>query len=85
MAHDPETVDDFYEELLPALTKKASGEIAVMAARLAADEGDDDLQQWDWRYYDTQLRQTEYGVDAQAVGVYFPLEQRDRRAARDHR
>ena len=38
MAHDPETVDGFYDDLVPALTKKATGEIAVMAARLAADE-----------------------------------------------
>jgi Zn-dependent oligopeptidase len=46
-----------------------------MAARLAADEGDDDLQLWDWRYYDTQLRRTEYGVDMHAVAAYFPLQQ----------
>jgi oligopeptidase A len=75
MAHDPETVDSFYEELVPALTKKAADEVAVMAARLAADEGDDELQLWDWRYYDTQLRQTEFGVDAHAVAAYFPLQQ----------
>ena len=76
MAHDPETVDAFYDDLVPALTKKATGEIAVMAAQLAADEGgDDDLQAWDWRYYDTQLRKTEYGVDPHEVAAYFPLEQ----------
>jgi oligopeptidase A len=75
MAHDPETVDRFYEELVPPLTKKAMDEMAVMATRLAADEGDDELQLWDWRYYDTQLRQTEFGVDAHAVAAYFPLEQ----------
>ena len=46
-----------------------------MAARLAADVGDDDLQLWDWRYYDTQLRKTEYGVDVHAVAAYFPLQQ----------
>ena len=32
MAHDPETVDGFYDDLVPALTKKATDEIAVMAA-----------------------------------------------------
>ena len=76
MAHDPETVDAFYDDLVPALTKKATDEIAVMAARLsAARSGDDDLQLWDWRYYDTQLRRTEYGVDLHAVAAYFPLQQ----------
>jgi thimet oligopeptidase len=75
MAHDPETVDGFYSDLLPPLTKKATEEIAVMATRLAAEEGDDELQLWDWRYYDNQLRRTEYGVDSHAVAAYFPLEQ----------
>ncbi len=76
MAHDPETVVAFYEDLVPALTKKATGEIAVMAEQLAADEGgDDDLQSWDLRYYDTQLRRTEYGVDGHEVATYLPLEQ----------
>lgn len=74
MAHDPETVEAFYEELVPPLTKKALDEIAVMSERLRADEGDDVLQQWDWRYYDTQLRKTEYGVDSNEVAAYFPLE-----------
>ena len=74
MAHDPETVTGFYDDLVPALTKKAVDEVAVMAARLAEEENDDDLQLWDWRYYDTQLRKTEYGVDLHAVAAYFPLE-----------
>jgi thimet oligopeptidase len=76
MASDPETVEAFYDDLVPALTKKAHDEIAVMAARLAVDTGgDDDLQLWDWRFYDTQLRRTEYGVDLHAVAAYFPLQQ----------
>lgn len=76
MAHDPETVEAFYEDLVPALTEKAHDEIAVMATRLAEEEdGSDDLQLWDWRYYDTQLRRTEYGVDLHAVAAYFPLGQ----------
>ena len=48
-----------------------------MAARPSSRRrlGDDDLQLWDWRYYDTQLRRTEYGVDLHAVAAYFPLQQ----------
>ena len=75
MAHRPEAVEDFYARLVPALTAKAAAEIAVMAARLDDDEGTSDVQLWDWRYYDTQLRTTEYGVDNQAVAAYFPLQQ----------
>jgi Zn-dependent oligopeptidase len=74
MAHDPETVDGFYDDLVPALTKKATDEIAVMRRELVADEGDDDFQSWDLRFYDTQLRRTEYGVDSHEVATYFPLE-----------
>jgi Zn-dependent oligopeptidase len=75
MAHDPETVEAFYDDLVPALTKKAQDEIAVMAARLAQDGDGDELRLWDWRYYDTQLRKSEYGVDLHAVAAYFPLQQ----------
>jgi thimet oligopeptidase len=75
MAQRPEAVEDFYARLVPALTAKAAAEIAVMADRLEDDEGTDDVQLWDWRYYDNQLRTTEYGVDNQAVTAYFPLQQ----------
>ncbi|MET0579541.1 MAG: M3 family metallopeptidase, partial [Ilumatobacteraceae bacterium] len=75
MAHDPETVEAFYADLVPALTPKAEAEIAVMAARLAADTGDDVLQRWDWRFYDTELRRTEHGLDPHETSAYFPLGQ----------
>ena len=80
MAHDPETVDAFYADLVPPLTRKALDEIATMTAHLAAADGaesvdaDDKLELWDWRYYDTQLRKLEYGVDSHAVAAYFPLQ-----------
>ncbi len=75
MAKDPETVEVFYEGIVPALTDKAQEEIGRMAKLLEVDTGDDVLQVWDWRYYDTQLRKTEYGVDNAEVAKYFPLEQ----------
>ncbi len=76
MASDPKEVDAFYAELVPPLTRKAHAEIDRMAALLAAETGDTDgLKLWDWRYYDTELRRTEYGVDMHEVAAYFPLEQ----------
>lgn len=74
MAKNPEAVDDFYKHLIPALTDIGRREIAVLSEMLEADTGDDELQQWDRRYYDTQLRKTRYGVDQQEVSEYFPLE-----------
>jgi Zn-dependent oligopeptidase len=76
MANDPKVVDAFYAELVPPLTQKAQAEIARMAELLSADTGDaGGVQRWDWRFYDTQLRRTEYGVDMHEVSAYFPLQQ----------
>ncbi|MGH9243188.1 MAG: M3 family metallopeptidase [Acidimicrobiales bacterium] len=75
MAQNPENVQVFYDELRPPLTDKARAEIDVMAGLLRSDTGDSQLQVWDWRYYDTQLRKQDYGVDPHEVAAYFPLEQ----------
>ncbi len=76
MAKDPETVQGFYAELLPPLTTKGRNEVTVMEGLLADDTGEAEaqLQVWDWRYYDTQLRRRDYGVDNNEVAAYFPLE-----------
>lgn len=73
MAKSPERVADFYEDLLPPLTSKAEDDLAAMAALLEEDTGDARLQVWDWRYYDTKQRRTEYGVDQFEVAQYLPL------------
>jgi thimet oligopeptidase len=74
MAKHPEAVEDFYSQLIPPLSEKGKEEIAAMAELLAADTGSLDIQSWDWRYYDTQLRRDEYGVDGNLVAEYFKLE-----------
>jgi|FLYL01.1.fsa_nt_gi thimet oligopeptidase len=74
MAKTPEAVEDFYRRLRPPLTEAARREIAKMAALLEADTGDTELQVYDWRYYDTQIRKSEFGVDPAQVAAYFPLE-----------
>ena len=74
MAKSPENVEAFYADLIPPLTQAASTEITRLSKMLAADTGDSQLQAYDWRYYDTRLRKTEYGVDQSLVSQYFPLE-----------
>ena len=74
MAKHPEAVEQFYAELIPPLSQAGTAEIAVMADMLAGDAGSRDLQSWDWRYYDTQLRKREFGVDPNQVAEYFKLE-----------
>ncbi|MFO7300457.1 MAG: M3 family metallopeptidase [Actinomycetes bacterium] len=75
MAKDPERVRSFYAELRPPLTEKAKAEIGAVAALLEKDTGDRAVQLWDWNYYDTLQRKTEYGVDPFEVARHFPLDQ----------
>jgi thimet oligopeptidase len=72
---DPAAVQAFYDDLLPALTKKADAELSVIRTLLVEDEGDDTVQPWDTYYYDTQIRMRDYGVDPNEVAEYFPLDQ----------
>ncbi|HUF95466.1 MAG TPA: M3 family metallopeptidase [Acidimicrobiia bacterium] len=74
MAKTPEAISEFYASLLPPLTVQGMADVGEMAALLKAEAGDDAVQVWDWRYYDTQQRKTDYGVDPFEVAAYFPLD-----------
>ena len=75
MAKTPERVKDFYADLVEPLTDKGKAEIAAVSELLKKDTGEDQVQVWDWAYYDTQQRRTEYGIDNFEVAKYFPLPQ----------
>jgi len=75
MAKTPERVKQMYDELIEPLTEKGRKEVAAVAKRLQADTGDTIVRTWDWPYYDTQQRKTEFGVDNFEVAKYFPLPQ----------
>jgi len=75
MAKTPERVKEMYDQLHEPLTAKAKDEVAAVAELLRADTGDDTVRVWDWSYYDTQQRKTDYGVDNFEVAKYFPLPQ----------
>ena len=74
MARDPGTVQRFYDEIVPALRDKAGGELGRLGGLLAQETGDPVLRSWDWRYYENQVRRTEFGLDQNRVAEYFPLE-----------
>ncbi|HET9201960.1 MAG TPA: M3 family metallopeptidase [Acidimicrobiia bacterium] len=74
MAKDPERVASFYDGLISPLTKQGEADLSVMGDLLAEDAGEDQVQSWDWRFYDTQQRRTDYGVDPFEVANYFPLD-----------
>jgi Zn-dependent oligopeptidase len=74
MAKDPERVAEFYQDLIPPLTKQGEIDLEAMGSLLESDTGESRIQTWDWRYYDTQQRRTDYGVDPFEVAQYFPLD-----------
>ncbi len=75
MAKNPERVEAFYKELREPLTARGLEEVDRIADLLEADTGDRGVQAWDWGYYDTLQRKTDYGVDPFEVANYFPLPQ----------
>ncbi|MGH9052047.1 MAG: M3 family metallopeptidase [Acidimicrobiia bacterium] len=75
MARSPEAVGGFYDELLPGLAAKGGPELDDMRVALQEELGQGELQSWDWRYYDTQIRRSRFGIDANEVAEYFPLDQ----------
>ncbi|HUF16073.1 MAG TPA: M3 family metallopeptidase [Acidimicrobiia bacterium] len=74
MAKAPERVTQFYDELRDGLTSRAKEEVAAVSRLLQADTGDSVVEAWDFSYYDTQQRKTDYGVDNFEVAKYLPLE-----------
>ena len=74
MAKDPERVSAFYQSLIPPLTKQGQVDIDAMGKLLETDEGQAQIQTWDWRYYDTQQRRTDFGVDPFEVAQYLALD-----------
>jgi thimet oligopeptidase len=73
MAKNPNRVEEMYSELRDPLTQAARDELAVVSRLLDTDTGDTRVQQWDWSYYDTVQRKSDYGVDNFEVAQYFPL------------
>jgi Zn-dependent oligopeptidase len=75
MAKTPDRVEEFYAALRDGLHSRGEAEVAAVSRLLEADTGDTTVQAWDWQYYDTQQRRTDFGVDNFEVAKYFPLPQ----------
>jgi thimet oligopeptidase len=74
MAETPETVAAFYDNLVPRLAAIRDRELAVLTERMHGDGVDGEVTAWDWAYYDEQLKRDEFGVDANLVAEYLPME-----------
>jgi peptidyl-dipeptidase Dcp len=73
MAKTPETVDRFFEQLIPSVVAKASQEAADIQKVIDEQKGGFQLQPWDWDYYAEQVRKAKYDLDVNEVKPYFEL------------
>ncbi len=71
---DPSSVDDLYDSIVPGLTVRGNGELAILQDLAADDVGKAPIQAWDWVYYHTEQRKRDYGIDQNEVADYFPLD-----------
>jgi len=76
MAKSPDRVLNFLNDLDQKLLPKAREDIATLTALKAKDTGDPNahLASWDFAYYDSMLRKTQYALDQNKVRQYFPVQ-----------
>jgi peptidyl-dipeptidase Dcp len=73
MAGAPEIAQDLLEQLWDPGKRKAAIE-AEELGRLAAADGIDRLEPWDWRFYAEAIRRDQYALDGAAVKEHLRLD-----------
>lgn len=73
MAQTPQAVDNFLNQLVPAVTGKAKEEAADIQALIDKQNGGFALQPWDWEFYSEQVRKEKYDLDENEIKPYFEL------------
>ena len=73
MAKTPETVDQFFKQLVPSVIAKASEESADIQKLIDEQKAGFQLQPWDWDHYAEQVRKAKYDLDENEVKPYFEL------------
>ena len=80
MAHDPQTVDVFLDEIMQAANKKCKEEIQDMQKVMDQDvkagllPKDSKIEPWDWFYYAERVRKAKYDLDEEQTKPYFKME-----------
>lgn len=74
MAKTPETVQSFYNQIIPGITDQSKKEARAMEQLLHADGYDDVLQSYDLAYYENKQREQDFHIDEEKIAEYFPLE-----------
>jgi peptidyl-dipeptidase Dcp len=73
MAQTPQAVDNFLNQLVPAVTGKAKEEAAEIQDLINKQNGNFTLQPWDWEFYSEKLRKAKYDLDENEIKPYFEL------------
>jgi len=74
MAKDRETVSSFLLRLRERIEPKLRRDLDEMRAAKRARFGSEEVEAWDWRFYQQQLVEERFHVDEFAVAEYFPLD-----------
>ena len=80
MAHDPQTVDSFLDEIIAAAVKKAKEEVYDMQKVMDQDikagllPKGSRIEPWDWFYYAERVRKAKYDLDEDQTKPYFKME-----------
>ena len=73
MAQNPQAVEKFLAQLVPATTKKIADESKLVQAAIDKDGKHFDLKPWDWERYAEQVRKEKYALDEDQLKPYFEL------------
>lgn len=73
MAKTPDAATDLLMRVYRPALERAREEERDLAA-LAAQDGLNGLEPWDWRFYAERLRRERYALDSTALRPYFPLD-----------
>ncbi len=74
MAKNPESVEDFLNQLLQKAMPAASREMEEMQEYARNRDGIQTLESWDKAYYSEKLKQEKFHLDDQLLKPYFELE-----------
>jgi peptidyl-dipeptidase Dcp len=73
MAKTPEAALQFMDAIVAAAVAKAAREAKDIQAVINAQQGDFQLQPWDWNFYAEQVRKARYDLDDAQVKPYFEI------------
>lgn len=73
MVKTPETVTDFFNQLIPATVNSAQKEAEILQNMIDSEGGGFELEPWDWSYYAEKVRKEKYDLDENQIKPYFTL------------